>query len=372
MTRSPESLLRPYIRDIVPYTPGEQIDRSGVLKLNTNENPYPPAPEVLSAVRDAVDQRLRLYPNPTSAALRAELAKVHGVDPENVLVGNGSDEILALAIRAFVEPSTGTEDGASDRSLVQYFDPSYSLYPVLCEAAGVVAHPVPLADDFDIPSEDELTHGERWRPDAALTFVTTPNAPSGRGYSTERLRWLCAEVRGAVFLDEAYVDFADEDAACLASEFPHVLVGRTFSKSYSLCFQRVGYVIGHPTLIQGLDKIRDSYNVNGLGQLAALETLRHLAYYREGRDAICEQRSRLIERLRPLGFESLPSSTNFILTRPTVGSAKQWFEALRARDILVRWFSSPRVAAFLRITIGSPEEMDRLIEGMTAIRQELS
>ncbi len=350
------------------YVPGEQPKIPGLIKLNTNENPYPPAPRVLDAVRRAVDGRLRLYPNPTAQPLREMLARLHGCSAAHVFVGNGSDECLALAVRAFVEPrlNAGRTRGGG-RDLVQYFTPSYSLYPVLADAHGARQNAVPLDERFDMPSVPALRREGRWRFDAALTLVTTPNAPSGRGYTTRALAALCRAQRGVVVLDEAYVDFADEHAMGLALRQPHVLVARTFSKSYSLCFQRVGYMIGHPRLIAALDTIRDSYNVNGLGQIAAVATLRHLPYYRANFKTIIRTRERLTKELTSLGFSVLPSQTNFILAKPPRLSAATWLQKLRARRILVRWFRSPAVRAYLRITIGTDAEADALIRAAKLI-----
>jgi len=368
---NPERVVRPLVRALHPYVPGEQPKIRGLIKLNTNENPYPPSPKVLRAVKDATDERLRLYPNPTSSLLREKLAKLHRCKPENIIVGNGSDELLATAVRAFVEPGSrsdvqGPRSNVS-RATVQYFAPSYSLYPVLAATHGSQTNSVQLGKDFSLPRIEVLKKSRAWDFNAALTFVTTPNAPSGRGYSAAELEKLCRAHRGVVVLDEAYVDFAKENALALALTFPHVIVARTFSKAYSLCFQRVGYFVAHPTLIAALDKIRDSYNVNGLGQIAALAPLDDLPYYRRNFQKIIATRERLSEVLRGLGFEVFPSSTNFILARPPRFSAKEWLEKLRAKKILVRWFSYPEVRDYLRITIGTDAEADALISAARTI-----
>ncbi|MBU6399449.1 MAG: aminotransferase class I/II-fold pyridoxal phosphate-dependent enzyme [Verrucomicrobia bacterium] len=338
--------------------------------------------------------------------LREKLARFHHCRPENIIVGNGSDELLALATRAFVEPSidpapasaagggegaprAGAEapnillrarnarssasvraiQGASrpSRSVVQFFTPSYSLYPVLAEIQGGVSNPVPLHADFSLPSVGELRRGGRWDFRAALTYVTAPNAPSGRGYSTRELDALCHAHRGAVVLDEAYVDFADENAMALGLRHRHVLVARTFSKAYSLCFLRVGYLVGHADLIAALQKIRDSYNVNGLGQVAALATLANLPYYRNNFRRIRATRERLSRELAALGFRVYPSQTNFVLARPPEWPAGAWLEKLRGRKILVRWFDLPGVRDCLRITIGTDGEIDALLEAVRRI-----
>lgn len=358
------NLIRPLVEKLAAYIPGEQPRIPGLIKLNTNENPYPPSPKVLRAVRSATDGRLRLYPNPTAQPLREKLARLHGCRPDNILVGNGSDEVLAMAVRCFVEPAS--REINPSRSLVQYFTPSYSLYPVLAKIHGAFQNPVSLLSGFALPAVADLKRGKRWDWRAALTLITTPNAPSGRGYSTAQLREICREQKGTVLLDEAYVDFARENALSLALRYPHVLVARTFSKAYSLCFQRVGYIVGHHTLISALEKIRDSYNVNGLGQVAAAATLEDLSYYRSNFGKIIATRETLSRKLSALGFEVLPSETNFILARPPTHSARNWLHKLRARKILVRWFDHSSVRDYLRITIGTPREAQALLTAAAA------
>lgn len=360
------SWIRPLVRGLQAYVPGEQPKIKGLIKLNTNENPYPPAPAVLRAVRAAVDARLRLYPSPTADGLRQELARFHKCRPENIIVGNGSDELLAMAVRAFVEPVL-PKAKASSKSRVQFFHPSYSLYPVLADIHGAAPHPVSLQADFDIPSTAQLKSGKVWDFGAALTFVTTPNAPSGHGYRADQLDPICRMQRGVVVLDEAYVDFAAQNAMDLAFRHSNVLVARTFSKAYSLCFQRVGYFVGHPDLIAALQKIRDSYNVNGLGQVAATATLGALPYYRARFKSIIRTRERLTDQLTRLGFQVFPSQTNFILVRPPVLAAHEWLRRLRERKILVRWFDQAVVRDYLRITIGTPEEAEALVKATEII-----
>ena len=361
---NPERLIRPLVRELQPYVYGEQPKIKGLIKLNTNENPFPPSPKVLQAVKGATDGRLRLYPNPTAQPLREKLAKLHGCKPDNIIVGNGSDELLALAVRCFVEPKMPWRQIA--KTTVQYFTPSYSLYPVLADIHGAVTNPVLLKPDFGLPDMAGLKSAE-WNYNAALTLITTPNAPSGRGYTTAELERICRAQKGVVVLDEAYVDFADENAMKLAFKFPHVLVARTFSKAYSLCFQRVGYFVGNAKPIEALHKIRDSYNVNGLGQIAAEATLRDLSFYRANFKRIVATREWLSRELTLLGFRVYPSQTNFILTAPPGFSAKDWLEKLRDRKILVRWFAAPGVSNYLRITIGTRDEMEALVKAVGKI-----
>jgi histidinol-phosphate aminotransferase len=374
--KNPKLLVRPLVRGLHPYVYGEHPKIKGLIKLNTNENPYPPSPKVLAAVKAAVDGRLRLYPNPTAQALREKLAKLHGCHADNIIVGNGSDELLALATRCFVEPVS--EGGVPRRhnlgsrrarpsETIQHFTPSYSLYPVLADIHGAARNAVPLKSDFGLPSLAELKRGRIWNFRAALTFVTTPNAPSGRGYSTHELDALCQAQRGVVVLDEAYVDFAGENALKLALKYPHVLVARTFSKAYSLCFQRVGYYVGHRDLIAALHKIRDSYNVNGLGQIGAEATLGDLPCYRANFKKIIATREWLSRELTKLGFRVLPSRTNFILARPPRFSAPAWQQSLRVQKVLVRWFDRPEVKDYLRITIGTAAEAEALVNAVHRI-----
>ena len=358
------SLIRPLVRELHPYVYGEQPKIKGLVKLNTNENPFPPSPKVLRAVKATVDGRLRLYPNPTAQALREKLAKLHRCKPDNIIIGNGSDELLALAVRCFVEPA---QKSKSAKSIVQYFTPSYSLYPVLADIHGAAKNPVPLNPNFSLPDLAELKRGKTWNFNAALTFITTPNAPSGCGYKTSEVEKLCRAQKGVVVLDEAYVDFADENALKLGLKFPHVLVARTFSKAYSLCFQRIGYFIGSKELIAALHKIRDSYNVNGLGQIAAETTLDDLNYYRANFKRIIATREWLSRELTILGFRVFPSQANFILVMPPRFAAKDWLQKLRDQKILVRWFSSRDVNKYLRITIGTRAEMEALVRAIAKI-----
>ena len=369
-------LIRPLVRRLHPYVYGEQPKIKGLIKLNTNENPYPPSPKVLTAIKAAVDGRLRLYPNPTAQVLREKLAKLHDCHADNIIVGNGSDELLALATRAFVTPTSSLRGdilktmgllntkklpGLLSGTTIQYLSPSYSLYPVLADIHDALKNPVPLKPDFGLPTLDDFDRS------AALTFVTTPNAPSGRAYTTAELEKLCRALKGVVILDEAYVDFAEENAMKLALKYPRVIVARTFSKAYSLCFQRVGYFVGHPDLITALHKIRDSYNVNGLGQIGAEATLNDLNYYRVNFKKIISTREWLMRELTKLGFRVFPSQTNFILVQPLWFTAREWLQKLRAEKILVRWFNLPEVRNYLRITIGMPSEAKALVKAAREI-----
>jgi histidinol-phosphate aminotransferase len=372
------ALVRPLVQRLNPYVPGEQPKVKGLVKLNTNENPYGPSPKVLAALKGALDDRLRLYPNPNADVLRERLARHHGCKMEQIMVGNGSDELLALATRAFVDPSTTgamehynlyPSHGAAKVSLrtVQYFTPSYSLYPVLAAAHGAHKNPVPLQMDFSLPSVGDLRRGKLWDFGAALSFITTPNAPTGRGHSCDELEELIRAQERVVVLDEAYADFAAGHALDLALKYPHVMVFRTFSKAYSLCFQRIGYAIGHPELVAALLKTKDSYNVNGLAQAAAVATLDDLPYYRANIEKVKTTRSWLAGALGELGFTVLPSETNFLFVRPPQSSAEVWLQRLRERNVLVRWFDGLETRSFLRITVGRDAEARALVDAARRI-----
>ncbi len=354
---TPASLIRPHIRSLTPYTPGEQPTDAQFIKLNTNENPFDPSPQVLNAIRRATGEQLRLYPHPTAEPLRRKLATFHGCAAEQIIVGNGSDELLALATRAFVEPAARKTPKPSGRQIIQYFAPSYSLYPALAAIHAARTNAVPLTPSFDIPAPARLRDAG-WRPDAALSFITTPNAPSGRSYRTAKLHRLCAAGQGVIILDETYADFAEENALSLATAFDHVIISRTFSKAYSLCGLRIGYFIGPEPLIAALHKIRDSYNVNSLAQIAAVAALDDLPHYRKNFQTIARERDKLSHSLTQLGFRVIPSTANFLLTSPprNSGTAAAWHKQLRQQGILIRWFPNPPVNCWLRITIGTPEQ----------------
>ena len=330
------------------YTPGEQPQDRAIIKLNTNENPYPPSPQVAAALASFPAERLRLYPDPRAMALRRRVAEIHGCRTEQVFVGNGSDEILALATRAFVENQGG----------VGYFEPSYSLYPVLAEIRGAEKRPVELGPDFAW----RMPAGFR----ASLFLLTTPNAPTATPYDRATLSAFCRAFDGVVLLDEAYADFAREtfmDLA-LAPANTNTLVMRTLSKSFSLAGLRLGYVIGPELLINAIEKIKDSYNLDMLTQTVGLAALNDLDHMRANVRRIQATRERLRAALTAAGWRVLPSETNFIFARPPAGNAPAIFDRLRERKIFVRYFAGPRTGEFLRITIGTDTEIDALLAAL--------
>jgi len=327
------------------YTPGEQPKDAGIVKLNTNENPYPPSPKVAETLKTFDYARMRLYPDPVCASLRKRLAEIHGCATEQVFIGNGSDEILALCTRAFVE-----NDGS-----VGYFVPSYSLYPVLADIRGVERRPVHLGADF----------GWRMPVDyrASLFFLTNPNAPTSMMHDKATVAAFCASFNGVVLIDEAYVDFSDTNCMdlALAPENRQTLVMRTLSKSFSLAGLRFGYVIGPEPLITAFYKIKDSYNVDMLSQSVALAALSDLDAMRENVRKIRSTRERLATLLTQRGWRVCPSQTNFLFARPPDGNAQQVFAQLKAAKVYVRYFPGEATGEYLRITIGTEEQMETLL-----------
>lgn len=338
------SLIAPHVDAMEGYTPGEQPACRDIIKLNTNENPYPPTPEIGKALA-AFDYRvLRRYPDPMGKALRNRVAEIHGCAVENVFVGNGSDEVLALATRAFVK------DGGS----VACFDPTYSLYPVLSEIRNVGCRKVSLNADFS------------WRDppvdlDSDLFFLTNPNAPTSVRYAKDKIRAFCASFHGVVLIDEAYADFAEDNCMdmAIAQENENVIVSRTLSKSFSLAGIRTGYCVGPANLIDAMYKIKDSYNLDGVTQVVALAALNDLDWMRTNAAKIKATRAALAKELRSRGWTMPDSETNFLFARPPDGDAKRRFDALREKHIFVRYFTS--TPEYIRITIGTDEEMAALL-----------
>ncbi len=333
------------VRRLAAYVPGEQPREPGLVKLNTNENPYPPSPLAVEAGQRIEPAELRRYPDPLNSEVRRAVAEIHGVAEEQVFAGNGSDEILALCSRAFVE----------DGGRIGYLEPSYSLYPVLAAIRGVETVPVSLDERFDWNGD---------APDADLFFLTTPHAPTGRCWPVEAVSGFCRRFDGVVVLDEAYAEFAPTDGLALARGRPNVLVVRTLSKAYALAGLRVGYAMGAPELIAALFKIKDSYNLDRFSQRVAAAALRDQAHMRANVAKIRATRERLAGRLREMGFEVHPSETNFLWVRPSGITAVGLLQALRKEGVLVRWFSGARTEAYLRITIGTDAEIDRLLAAL--------
>lgn len=339
------------IRDMVPYTPGEQPRGRTFIKLNTNENPYPPAPGALEAIRAAANGDLRLYPDPEATELRAALAKFHGVKEEQVFVGNGSDEILAFCFAAFFGPEKP----------VVFPDVTYSFYPVYAGLFGIEYRTVPLREDFSLPVEEMLG-------DNGGVILPNPNAPTGRALALEDVERLCkGNPEVAVVIDEAYVDFGTQTALSLLDSCPNLLVVRTMSKSRSLAGMRLGYAVGSANLVNALRCVKDSFNSYTLDRVAlaaAKASVEDETYFSETCQKIAATREETARRLTELGFEVCPSKANFLFVCFPGRSGKELLDGLREAGILVRWWNQPRIADHLRITIGTEEEMDALVEAL--------
>ena len=342
--------VRPNIQSMAGYTPGEQPREDGFIKLNTNENPYPPSPRVFDAIRNVLTgDKLRKYPDPMGQAFCHTAGRVLGVDPDGILIGNGSDDILTILTRTFV-PQGG---------LVVSPTPSYLLYRTLAELQGARFETAPYQPDWSLP--------QPWPIRAAnLTFVANPNSPSGTMVPRPRLEALADELDGPLVLDEAYVDFAQNHGLSLASR-PNVVVTRTLSKSYALAGIRFGFAIARPELVREFLKVKDSYNCDVLSLAAATAALEDQAYLRETRGRILATRQRLCEGLVRLGFEVIPSHSNFVWSRRTDRAVKPIYEELKRRKILVRWMSYPNYGDGLRVSVGTDTEIDRLLEEMNKI-----
>ena len=347
------ALVRGAIRGMDGYVPGLQPSAGQrLVKLNTNENPYPPSPRVLEALHAAIDGSLRLYPSPDAAGLRSLAAARFGITADQVLCGNGSDEILALIMRAFVDQ----EDS------VAFFQPSYSLYPVLASMSQAHSVRVPLAR---VKSEKEVDALPVPSPSAKIFFLTTPNSPYGYVFPASWTAKLLSTFPGIVVADEAYVDFADESSLPLLAENPRLLLVRSMSKSSSLAGMRVGFVFGHPAMIAQIAKVKDSYNVSRLAQVAACASLEDEGYARTTRNRIVATRERLTQRLQALGFVVPPSRANFVFAATPDGkSARPLYDALLGHGFLVRHFDSDGLSDGLRISIGSNEDMDALLASL--------
>lgn len=337
--------LRANIRAMVGYTPGEQPRDGSYIKLNTNENPYPPSPGVLAAIREnATGDRLRKYPHPLGAEFREAAGRTLGVDPDCILVGNGSDDILTILTRAFV-PEGG---------LVVAPSPSYLLYHTLASIQGARFGEVPFTANWELPTAWPFRN-------AHLTLIPNPNSPSGTLVSIQQLDDLANQLDGPLIIDEAYVDFAENSALAL-TRLPNVVVTRTMSKSYSLAGMRFGFAVANADLARELVKVKDSYNCDALSLAAACAAITDQEYLRSTRAEILITRRRLEQSLTKLGFEVCPSHANFVWCRHGGRAVKQIYEELKSRMILVRYMNYDHYGDGLRITVGTDAEIDRLLD----------
>lgn len=345
------SLVRQNIARMVGYTPGEQPRDRAYVKLNTNENPYPPSPQVFRALREFDPARLRLYSEPLSLELREVAGEAFGLNRDWVIAGNGSDDLLTIALRTFVDQNGNCA----------YTHPSYSLYPVLTDLQAARHVVVELDESFELPADAaEQATG------ASLFIVCRPNAPTGNAFPFETMHRVCQEFPGVVWIDEAYVDFATDHCVDFVKQYPNVVVSRTFSKSYSMAGVRLGIAYANPDLIAEMLKVKDSYNIDMLAQTVGVAALRDRAYMEANSQRIQATRERVVAQLTRLGFETLPSQTNFVLTRPPI-DAERMFLALREHGFLVRYFSDERIRDRIRITIGTDEDMASFLQAVSEI-----
>ncbi|TLX57414.1 histidinol-phosphate transaminase [Stutzerimonas nosocomialis] len=344
----------PFVKDLVPYVPGEQPKLTRLVKLNTNENPYGPSPKAIEAMRAQLDDGLRLYPDPSGDALRQAVADFYQIPASHVFVGNGSDEVLAHAFHGLFQHG---------RPLL-FPDISYSFYPVYCGLYGIPFEPVALDEGFQIRIEDYA------RPNGGIIFPN-PNAPTGCLLPLEAIeRLLQAHPDSVVLVDEAYIDFGGQTAVALVQRYPNLLVTQTLSKSRSLAGLRVGLAIGQPELIEALERIKNSFNSYPLDRIAIAGAAAAFAdrdYFQQSCARVIESRESLVERMQVLGFEVLPSAANFIFARHPQHDAAALAAALREQGIIVRHFKQPRIAQFLRITIGTPEQNQALLDSLAPI-----
>ena len=335
------------IKNLVPYTPGEQPKDRVFVKLNTNENPYPPSPKVLKAIEEAAGEGLRLYPDPEAVALRQAIAEYHGLKPEQVFCGNGSDEVLGLCFYAFFTPG----------KKVIFPDITYSFYPVYTELFGLDYEEIPLNEDFTLPV-DKFLGGN------GGAVICNPNAPTGRTLPLPDIRRILdANPDVVVLVDEAYADFGAQSAVELIEEYPNLLVICTMSKSRSLAGMRIGCALGNADLIAGVNCVKNSFNSYPLDRLALAAgeaAIRDVDYFEQTRAAIVRTREETSERLRKMGFFVHDSNANFIFVTHPAKSGRELQQGLRDRGVLVRWFNKPRIDQYLRISIGTDEEMAKM------------
>jgi histidinol-phosphate aminotransferase len=345
----PPQFVRKTVREMEGYTPGEQpAAGERIIKLNTNENPYPPSPLVMQAIAAVSPDSLRRYPNPTADVFRDAAAKLHGFTRQHILAGNGSDDILTIATRCFVPPG-GT---------LAFPDPTYSLYPILAKLQDAKALPLPWSKDWSLPIEALATSG------AQAIYLANPNAPSGTFVAPSAVADLARKFSGLLLIDEAYVDFAEENCVALVEKFPNVVIARTLSKAYSLAGLRFGYAIAQPAVITEMMKVKDSYNCDAISIAAATAAIEDQSHARASWQKIKSERARVIAELKQLGWQVLPSQANFILATVPSGRGKETYLELKKLGILVRFFDLPGLRDKLRITIGQSHENDALLAGI--------
>ena len=349
-------LVRSNVAESLGYVPGEQPTDTVTIKLNTNENPYPPSPRAMEAITLVTAEQLRRYPSPSALSFRQAAAKVHGVTPGSIMTFNGGDDLLSVIIRTCT-----TESDA-----VLFPEPSYSLYPILTELHGASKRIV----NYEIDGTDWSLPDGVENSDAALMLIVNPNAPSGHFNPISRLEEIAKKFRGVLLIDEAYIDFASESALPLVARYENVILLRSMSKGYSLAGLRFGYAIGQPSLLKEVEKVRDSYPCDALSIAAATAAIEDQTYAGSTWAKVKSERARVTTELRNLGFTLPESQSNFVLAEVPKHSsvtAKHLYQTLKDRHILVRWWELPRISNMIRITIGTPEQNDLLLSELRSI-----
>ena len=356
-----DKLIVSWVKELAPYVPGEQPQTQGWVKLNTNENPYPASPKIAESIQEQIDL-LRLYPEPTSQALRSAIAQQFDLSSDQLIIGNGSDNILDMITRSFVGL------GQAGHTV-----PSYSLYPVVVALSGGDILNIPFEESLELPV-DAIA-----KTPASVFFLTNPNAPTGVCFSLESIEAVLKKIKGILVVDEAYIDFGGQSAIPLLQSYDNLIVVQTFSKSYSLAGLRVGYALASPKIIQVLDRVRDAYNVDRIAQSIAQVALEDRSHFEANCEKIIQTRSQSEAFLKSLDWFTYPSSANFLFTQPKDAQgatgpevAVSLFEYLKSKYILVRYFGShPLTCSFLRVSIGTDNQMKTFNEGIESwLKQE--
>lgn len=344
-----ENLWKNNLRDIEPYVPGEQSKEKDIVKINANENPYPPSPEVQKAINNFDCNKLRFYPDANAAKLKKAIAEYYGVEAENVFIGNGSDDVLALSFQSFF----------NSEKPIAYPDITYSFYPVWCRLFNIPYKTYPLGDDFRINAED-------YKEENGGVVIPNPNAPTSLGEGRDFIEKIMEYNKDSVvIIDEAYVDFGGYSSVELTKKYENLLVCATFSKSRSLAGMRIGFAIGSKTLIGVLEAVKNSYNsytVNSISMASGTAAIKDTEYFNATVSKVIATRNRVTDELRKMGFTVFDSQTNFLFATYDGKRMKDYFEWLKSQKVFIRYFNLPRIDNFVRITIGTDEEMDIFLD----------
>ncbi len=350
-TMAPQ-FVRANIRAMAGYTPGEQPSiGERVVKLNTNENPFPPSAKVMQAIASIEPELLRRYPNPTADVFRIAAAKTLGVDKDMIMAGNGSDELLSIALRTFL----GTDD------LLAFPEPTYSLYPVLADLGEVRYQTFPWEKDYSLPTEALLASNPK------AIFLCNPNAPTATFISPSKIKDLARKFSGLLLIDEAYVDFADDNCLSLVKDHANILICRTMSKAYSLAGLRFGFAVAQRQVISEMMKVKDSYNCDAISTCAAAAAIADQEYASDKWRYVREERERLTKELNSMGWKVIPSQANFILVHAPDGNGKAAYQGLKDQGILIRYFDRPGLTDKIRITVGTADENNALLAGIKSL-----